>query len=77
MHSLYFDGVIQQVECEMEQQASTCSVQAYLDRRVLAVGGYPSIVVSAGIEGVELPEHIFQHASIQECMRVSCELIGL
>jgi hypothetical protein len=77
MHVLYFDGVLQQVEDDIGQQASTCSIQAYLDRRILTIGVYPSIVITAQVEGVELPEHIFRHPSLQECMRLSCELVGL
>jgi len=77
MHVLYFDGVLQQVEDEIDQNTSTCSIQAYMDRRVLTIGVYPSIVITAQAEGVKLPEQVFRHPSLQECMRLSCELVGL
>jgi hypothetical protein len=77
MHKLYFDGVLQQVEDEIGQQTSKCSIQAYLDRRILTIGVYPSIVITARVEGVDLPEHIFRHPSLQECMRLSSELVSL
>ncbi|KAK4444001.1 isoprenoid synthase domain-containing protein [Podospora aff. communis PSN243] len=78
MHQLYFDGLLQQVTDTRTGRLSSYTIQEYLDLRVKTIGVYPAIALTQYAEGVtSVPERILQHPSLQECMRVSAELVVL
>jgi hypothetical protein len=55
----------------------TSDVDTYIDMRRGTIGAYPAIAVAEYGQGVKLPESVFQHNSLQECMRVSADLVLL
>lgn len=52
-------------------------VQTYLEVRRGTIGVYPAISVTEYGQGVKLPERVFYHDSLQECMHVSADLVLL
>ncbi|KAK3354057.1 isoprenoid synthase domain-containing protein [Lasiosphaeria hispida] len=77
MHQRYFDGLLQQVEDTQAQLSHTRSIQQYMDMRAHTIGVYPAIALALYAAGVDLPERVLQHPCLQECMRISAELVTL
>ncbi|KAK0613228.1 isoprenoid synthase domain-containing protein [Immersiella caudata] len=78
MHQLYYSGLLQQVNDTQAEKLSSYTIQEYIELRVRNIGVYPAIALTQYAEGVtSLPEHILQHPSLQECMRVCAELVVL
>lgn len=82
MHVRYLDGIIQQVaeaataQHEMGRYATIRNIQQHMELRTLTIGVYPAITLCEYAGGVKLPEHVFQHPSLQECMHISSELVS-
>ncbi|KAK0642986.1 isoprenoid synthase domain-containing protein [Cercophora newfieldiana] len=78
MHQRYYSGLLQQVEDTRANRLRSYTVEEYMDLRVLTIGVYPAIALTEYAEGVtSLPERILQHPSLQECMRISAEMVVL
>jgi hypothetical protein len=77
MHKLYFDGLLQQVADTRAGRLGALNVDEYLDIRARTIGVYPAIALTEYAERVEIPEHILEHPSLQECMRICAELVVL
>ncbi|KAI1159663.1 terpenoid synthase [Nemania serpens] len=76
-HKRYFDQVVAQVRRVACGEALASDVQTYMEIRRGTIGVYPAIVVSEYGENSTLPDSIFSHSSLQECMRVSTDLVFL
>ncbi|KAI1297832.1 Presilphiperfolan-8-beta-ol synthase [Xylaria venustula] len=76
-HKRFFDQLVVQVEAMASGEVLSRDVQHYLDCRRGTIGAYPAISVAEYGQGVRLPESVFQHNSLQECMRVSADLVLL
>ncbi|KAK1756598.1 isoprenoid synthase domain-containing protein [Echria macrotheca] len=77
LHQHYFDGLLLQVEDTRAGHPSTRSVEDYLKFRIRTIGVFPAFPISEYAEGVDIPDHAYQHPSIQEIMRVSAEMVIL
>ncbi|KAK7956148.1 uncharacterized protein PG986_005370 [Apiospora aurea] len=58
-------------------EALSRDVHTYLDMRRGTIGAYPAISVTEFGQGVRLPESVFSHSSLHECMRISADLVLL
>ncbi|KAI0206676.1 Presilphiperfolan-8-beta-ol synthase [Astrocystis sublimbata] len=76
-HSRFFDQLVVQVQRFANGEALKSDVDEYLDMRRGTIGAYPAITVSEYGQSINIPEHVFQHPSMQECMRVSADLVLL
>ncbi|KAI0393303.1 Presilphiperfolan-8-beta-ol synthase [Xylariaceae sp. FL0594] len=76
-HKRYFAELITQVWQFARGEVLTSDVDTYIDMRRGTIGAYPAIAVAEYGQGVRLPESVFQHNSLQECMRVSADLVLL
>lgn len=78
MHQRYYSGLLQQVEDTRAGRLCSYTIEEYMDLRVLTIGVYPAIALTEYSERVtSLPEHILQHPSLQEFMRISAEMVVL
>ncbi|GAW16728.1 hypothetical protein ANO14919_061650 [Xylariales sp. No.14919] len=76
-HKRYFDELIVQTQRFAKGEALASDVDTYIHMRRGTIGAYPAITVTQYCEGINLPESVFQHDSLQECMRVSADLVIL
>ncbi|KAI0145598.1 Presilphiperfolan-8-beta-ol synthase [Xylariaceae sp. FL1272] len=76
-HIRFFDQLIVQVQCAARGEVLSRDVQHYIDCRRGTIGAYPAIAVAEYGQGIRLPESVYQHNSMQECMRVSADLVLL
>ncbi|KAI0410412.1 Presilphiperfolan-8-beta-ol synthase [Xylaria grammica] len=76
-HKRYFDELIVQTQRFAKGEALASDVDTYIHMRRGTIGVYPGIAVTQYCEGINLPESVFQHDSLQECMRVSADLVIL
>ncbi|KAI1127081.1 Presilphiperfolan-8-beta-ol synthase [Nemania abortiva] len=76
-HSLYFEQLIVQVRRTARREVLTTDVRTYMDIRRGTIGAYPGLALTEYAQGIKLPDHIFSHNSLQECVRVSADLIVL
>ncbi|KAI0967945.1 hypothetical protein F4678DRAFT_464844 [Xylaria arbuscula] len=72
-HKRFFDQLVVQVKAMASGEVLSRDVQHYLDCRRGTIGAYPALSVAEYGQGVRLPESVFQHNSLQECMRVSAD----
>ncbi|KAK4032622.1 isoprenoid synthase domain-containing protein [Parachaetomium inaequale] len=77
MHRRYFDGLIHQVKQMSEGLTATRSVDEYIEMRRGTIGVYPAIALTEYGLGTNLPLDVFEHPSLQECMRISADLVLL
>jgi hypothetical protein len=77
MHRRYFDGLIHQVKQMSEGRTDTRSVDEYIEMRRGTIGAYPAIALTEYGLGTKLPHDVFEHWTLQECMRVSADLVLL
>ncbi|KAI0533379.1 Presilphiperfolan-8-beta-ol synthase [Xylaria digitata] len=66
---------VAQVERSTRGDALKVDIDTYIDIRRGNIGVYPAIAVAEYGHGIRLPESIFQHPALQECMRVSSDLV--
>ena len=76
-HKRYFDQLVVQVEQEARGEVLSRNVQTYLDVRRGTIGAYPAICIAECAQGIQLPDSAFNHDSMQECMRISADLVIL
>ncbi|KAI1419590.1 Presilphiperfolan-8-beta-ol synthase [Xylaria sp. FL1777] len=76
-HKRFFDQLVVQVERFVRGEALKSDIDSYIDMRRGTIGAYPAISVAEYGQGLRLPEDVFQHNSLQECMRVSADLVLL
>ncbi|KAK8052035.1 Presilphiperfolan-8-beta-ol synthase [Apiospora rasikravindrae] len=76
-HKRYFDQLVIQVQQMARGEALSRDVHTYLDMRRGTIGAYPAISVTEFGQGVRLPENVFSHSSLHECMRISADLVLL
>lgn len=49
-------------------------VQTYMEVRRGTIGAYAAAVLGQYAQRIDLPESVFAHNSLQECMRVAADL---
>ncbi|KAJ3557354.1 hypothetical protein NPX13_g9945 [Xylaria arbuscula] len=76
-HWRYFEQLVVQIQRAARSEILTSDVQTYMELRRGTIGVYPGIALTEWAQNVKLPESVFSHNSIQECMRVSSELVVL
>ncbi|KAK6593101.1 hypothetical protein H4I95_11475 [Botrytis cinerea] len=76
-HKRYFDQLLVQVDQQVGGENFTRDVEAYMDLRRGTIGAYPAINLSEYGAGVNVPQHVYDHPSLQECMKVSADLVIL
>ncbi|KAF7956989.1 hypothetical protein EAE96_004311 [Botrytis aclada] len=76
-HKRYFDQLLVQVDQEVGGQNFTRDVEAYMDLRRGTIGVYPAINLAEYAADVKVPQHVYDHPSLQECMKVSADLVIL
>ncbi|KAK8080608.1 hypothetical protein PG997_008426, partial [Apiospora hydei] len=76
-HQRYFNQLVIQVQQMARGEALSRDVHTYLDMRRGTIGAYPAISVTEFGQGVRLPESVFSHSSLHECMRISADLVLL
>ncbi|KAI1107633.1 Presilphiperfolan-8-beta-ol synthase [Jackrogersella minutella] len=76
-HKWYFDQLVVQVQQKVRGEALSRDVQTYMHVRRGTIGSYPAIMIAEYCQGIQLPENVHSHDSLQECMRISSELIVL
>ncbi|KAJ8133549.1 hypothetical protein O1611_g72 [Lasiodiplodia mahajangana] len=76
-HKFYFDQIVVQVQRVAAGEDLASDLQTYMKMRRGTIGAYPAIAVSECVHSIELPEHVFLHPSLQECVRISSDLILL
>ncbi|GAB1317645.1 hypothetical protein MFIFM68171_07855 [Madurella fahalii] len=77
LHQHYFDGLLLQVKDTQAGHPSTRSVEDYMKFRIRTIGVFPAFPISEYGEGVDIPDHAYQHPSVQEIMRISAEMVIL
>ncbi|OTA98480.1 hypothetical protein M426DRAFT_69724 [Hypoxylon sp. CI-4A] len=76
-HIRFFDQLVVQVRQAAQGQILSRDVQTYIEVRRGTIGAYPAIALTEYAQGVRLPGSVFSHNSLQECMRVSSDLVLL
>ncbi|KAI0451913.1 Presilphiperfolan-8-beta-ol synthase [Xylaria acuta] len=76
-HRRYFEQLAAQVQRAASGEVLMTDVDTYMEMRRGTIGVYPAIALSEYGHEIKLPEHIFSHSSLQECMRVSTDLVLL
>lgn len=76
-HKRFFDQLVMQVQQFAKGEFLGRDVDTYLEVRRGTIGAYPAIAVTEYAEGLKLPESVFRHNSLQECMRISADLVLL
>ncbi|CAF3541463.1 unnamed protein product [Fusarium graminearum] len=73
--TMYCIGVLQQVG--VQNTASRLSVEEYMDMRAGCVGAYPCIGLMEFAEGIDLPQDVMDHPSLEAISRITCDLVTL
>ncbi|KAG9254334.1 Presilphiperfolan-8-beta-ol synthase [Emericellopsis atlantica] len=76
-HKRYFAQLLVQVDQQVSGQNFTRDVDAYMDLRRGTIGVYPAINLAEYGADIKLPQHVYEHPSLQECMNVSADLVTL
>lgn len=76
-HKRYFDQLLVQVDQQVGGDNFKRNVEAYMDLRRGTIGAYPGINLSEYGNDIKLPQHVFDHPSLQECMTISSDLVTL
>ncbi|KAH7230890.1 isoprenoid synthase domain-containing protein [Fusarium tricinctum] len=70
--TVYCIGVLQQVG--IQQRASRPTVEEYMNVRAGCVGAYPCIGLMELAEGIDLPQNVMNHPSLEAISRITCDL---
>lgn len=76
-HERFFAELVSQVDQQTEGKALTRDVDEYMAVRRGTIGAYPAIALTEYGQDIRLPEAVFSHPSLQECMVVSADLVLL
>nr|AHY23930.1 terpene synthase [Hypoxylon sp. E7406B] len=74
LHKRFFDQLIVQVQQMAKEEVLSRDVQTYMEVRRGTIGAYPATAVALYAQGIEVPENVFSHKSIQEFLRISADL---
>ncbi|KAF5022161.1 hypothetical protein F66182_5748 [Fusarium sp. NRRL 66182] len=73
--TIYCIGVLQQVG--VQHGASRLTVEQYMDMRAGCVGAYPCIGLMEFAEGIDLPQYVVDHPSLDAICRITADLVTL
>ncbi|KAK2774731.1 hypothetical protein CKAH01_13065 [Colletotrichum kahawae] len=76
-HKRYFAQLLVQVDQQVSGQNFTRDVDEYMNMRRGTIGVYPAINLTEYGSNIKLPQHVYEHPSLQECMTVSADLVIL
>lgn len=76
-HKRYFAQLLVQVDQQVGDENFNRDVDAYMDLRRGTIGAYPAINLAEYGSDIKLPQHVYDHPSLQECMTVSADLVVL
>ncbi|KAH7141980.1 isoprenoid synthase domain-containing protein [Dactylonectria macrodidyma] len=76
-HRIWFDGLLEQVDSIKQDSWFTINIEEYMVRRRITLGGLPSFVMVEYCCDIQLSREHIDHPSIQECMRISIDLMIL
>ncbi|KAF4826986.1 Cytochrome P450 monooxygenase BOT4 [Colletotrichum tropicale] len=76
-HKRYFGQLLVQVDQQVSGQNFTRDVDEYMNMRRGTIGVYPAINLTEYGSNIKLPQHVYEHPSLQECMTVSADLVIL
>ncbi|KAI8242196.1 putative fructose-bisphosphate aldolase [Colletotrichum sp. SAR 10_99] len=65
------------VDQQVSGQTFTRDVDEYMNMRRGTIGVYPAINLTEYGSNINLPQHVYEHPSLQECMTVSADLVIL
>ncbi|KAF6804145.1 hypothetical protein CSOJ01_10409 [Colletotrichum sojae] len=76
-HKRYFAQLLVQVDRQVTGETFTHDVDEYMDLRRGTIGVYPAVNLCEFIMDIKLPQHVYDHPSLQECMVISSDLVLL
>ncbi|POS72676.1 hypothetical protein DHEL01_v208929 [Diaporthe helianthi] len=76
-HKRYFAQLLVQVDQQVGGENFKRDVDAYMDLRRGTIGAYPAINLAEYGSDIRVPQHVYDHPSLQECMTVSADLVTL
>ncbi|KAI8306178.1 Presilphiperfolan-8-beta-ol synthase [Colletotrichum sp. SAR11_240] len=76
-HKRYFAQLLVQVDQQVSGQNFIRDVDEYMNMRRGTIGVYPAINLTEYGSNINLPQHVYEHPSLQECMTVSADLVIL
>lgn len=76
-HKRYFAQLLVQVEQQVRGENFVRDVNDYMDLRRGTIGAYPAINLSEYAMAIDVPQYVYDHPSLQECMTVSGDLVIL
>lgn len=76
-HKRYFGQLLVQVDQQVGGENFSRDVDAYMDLRRGTIGAYPAINLAEYGSDIKVPQHVYDHPSLQECMTISADLVTL
>ncbi|KAF5491209.1 Presilphiperfolan-8-beta-ol synthase [Colletotrichum fructicola] len=76
-HKRYFAQLLVQVDQQVSGQNFIRDVDEYMNMRRGTIGVYPAINLTEYGSNINLPQHVYENPSLQECMTVSADLVIL
>jgi hypothetical protein len=76
-HKRFFAQLLVQVDQQVGGDNFKRDVEAYMDLRRGTIGAYAGINLSEYGNDIKLPQHVYDHPSLQECMTISSDLATL
>ncbi|KAK0370381.1 hypothetical protein CLIM01_12258 [Colletotrichum limetticola] len=73
----YFSGLLSQVGVQSSKSAMALTVEEYMGFRRGTIGCQPSYVLVEFCHGIHVPSNVIDHESLQECRRISADLVIL
>ncbi|KXH39309.1 hypothetical protein CNYM01_04276 [Colletotrichum nymphaeae SA-01] len=73
----YFSGLLSQVGVQSSESAMALTVEEYMGFRRGTIGCQPSYVLVEFCHGISVPSNVINHESLQECRRISADLVIL
>ncbi|KAI3558552.1 hypothetical protein CABS03_08490 [Colletotrichum abscissum] len=73
----YFSGLLSQVGVQSSKSAMALTVEEYMGFRRGTIGCQPSYVLVEFCHGINVPSNVIDHESLQECRRISADLVIL
>jgi len=76
-HHRYFAQLLVQVDRQVRGENFDWDVDAYMDLRRGTIGVYPAIILAEYAGDINVPQHIYDHPSLQKLMQISADLVIL
>ncbi|UQC87360.1 uncharacterized protein CLUP02_12864 [Colletotrichum lupini] len=73
----YFSGLLSQVGVQSSKSTIALTVEEYMSFRRGTIGCQPSYVLVEFCHGINVPSNVIDHESLQECRRISADLVIL